>query len=238
MSQIELPKKDKLDCFRQSFKTGKNEDPLNVKTAIILGYLDVCRKPLKGLKQSLEDGCNESPKIVRDRFIKDHFIPAIDCLMNDMVDFDQWHRNMCTCIRCFYAKKGYESFTVGKAQKWINMSLKYIYFYSNERENFSKYLNKLHVPIDRVMANHIAVLIHELPGYERYTFKALGDSFDAEKANYCWSKIDDYDQYLDCQKRIRNKLVEGCHDAISGYHGRLLISRLLRTEVPDTIKFL
>ena len=40
--------KDK-DVFRKSLKTGRREKRLSIRTAVIAGYLDVCRRPLQGL---------------------------------------------------------------------------------------------------------------------------------------------------------------------------------------------
>jgi hypothetical protein len=41
--------------------------------------------------------------------------------------FDDWHRRACGRISAIYSECGYSSFYVGHAQKWINMTFKYIY---------------------------------------------------------------------------------------------------------------
>ena len=50
-------------------------------------------------------------------------------------------------------------------------------------------------------------MIHYLPkDIETRQFGILDASFDSQKANYCWSKIDDYDDYLKCQIKLREAL--------------------------------
>ena len=70
------------------------------------------------------------------------------------------------------------------------------------QEQLSKYIDVFHVPIDRYIANPIARNLHIAPpGY-------IGDNletFDADKINYVWSNIDNYDDYIRCQEKIREK---------------------------------
>ncbi len=42
-------------------------------------------------------------------------------------DFDEWHRKACARLATTYRDFGYSSFRVGHAQKWLNMTFKYIY---------------------------------------------------------------------------------------------------------------
>ena len=200
-----ISNKDK-DDFRKSLKTGRKERRLSVRTAIIAGYLDVCRKPLQGLNTIVFEKCGEKSIKIRENYIDREFLPAIEQLEKHVVDFDMWHKELCGSIYDYYNQKGYSEFFVGKAQKWVNMSLKYIWLYSEEKF-VDNYIQLFHVPIDRYVAKDIAKEIGFLPGYADRRFENLDSNFDSEKANYCWSKISDYEEYLNCQNRIREKLM-------------------------------
>ena len=45
-------------------------------------------------------------------------------------DFDDWHFNICCAIRKLYRENGV-ALTFGQAQKWANMTLKYLYMLEN-----------------------------------------------------------------------------------------------------------
>ena len=63
-----------------------------------------------------------------------------------------------------------------------------------------------HVPIDRYVANPIVnELGVNLPRYNGFQMPKHVP-FDAGKCNYSWSKINDYSDYLNCQKYIREAL--------------------------------
>src|ERR1035437_8287222 len=40
--------------------------------------------------------------------------------------FDDWHHKACNSLCSIYKKHGHDSFYIGQAQKWLNMSFKYI----------------------------------------------------------------------------------------------------------------
>ena len=81
-------------------------------------------------------------------------------LEDDISDFDGWHEETCDKLVEVYNDNGLEGvFTYGNAQKWVNMTLKYICLlngisgdYSKEfkeqTDKIMKYLSSFHVPID------------------------------------------------------------------------------------------
>jgi len=110
-------------------------------------------------------------------------------------EYNEWHRKLCDDIiqlskdypyfEDHLLKKdkfGY-SFYYGQAQKWVNMTLKYMIIMG--LLNFDEYKECLHVPIDRYIFREI------LDGKETYKGKA-------------WSRID-YDDYIEIQKIIDSK---------------------------------
>ncbi|SRR6266567_1258710 len=117
------------------------------------------------------------------------------CLSNlkekaEVVDqqiFDKWHKSTCDSLASVYTQHGYHKFYVGQAQKWINMSLKYIFAMGEGRvpgyENIYKFC---HIPIDNI-------LLQELEEYQAPTISCA------------WSRLDNYKEYFDFQLWIRKK---------------------------------
>lgn len=103
----------------------------------------------------------------------------------DMFDF--WHHGVCYSIRALYKNKGIE-FTYGQAQKWLNMTIKYLY--TLEVYSFENVFEYLHIPID------INIL------------KIARDSLGIEEPRTAWSTWDDYEnQYLHYQNLLRERIV-------------------------------
>lgn len=101
--------------------------------------------------------------------------------------FDNWHRQACEALAAVYQANGYAPFYVGQAQKWFNMSLKYIFTMGTQRiPGFDQLYACCHVPFDNI-------LIRQL---EKYDFPAQPTR---------WSRIKDYDLYLSYQQWIRNQ---------------------------------
>lgn len=201
----ERERKDFLSSVKMSIPTKKDINiGIDLETAFKCGYLDVSRAPLRGINGALQKKNPSSTSVkVRDKCIKEQIIPEVEKLLSSTEDYDAWHRNLCKTIFEYYEKNGYNSFTVGKAQKWVNMSIKYCCIYGYDyQEKLSRYLNKFHIPIDRYIANPIARELKITPPCYK---KDNLDTFDANKVNYVWSGKDDYDEYLECQKKIRNK---------------------------------
>ena len=180
---------------------------LSIEDAITSGYLDVCRRPLQGINNCLRTKGTTSTEM-RENIIIETIVPKIKELCEQKtINYDIWHRQLCDIIIKKYKESGYEEMTYGKAQKWINMSLKYVMLYTDDYNKILlKYKDSFHVPIDRIIGNRIAKLIKWLPTIGEKEYINLDDTFDTEKHNYAWSKINNYDNYLKCQKELREKL--------------------------------
>lgn len=97
-------------------------------------------------------------------------------------EFNSWHQS--SCCQLIRANDNYE-LTQGQAQKWINMSLKYLFVMGDERVSLiSTNYQYFHIPIDNVIMNKLAE--HGLAKFEEV-----------------WSKIADYDSYHNYQKMAR-----------------------------------
>ena len=109
-------------------------------------------------------------------------------VVNCQSEFDGWHRTACQRIIAFYDRYGYHRMHVGQAQKWINMTFKYIFVLGENRvPGFGDWYQYCHVPFDNILLKRLA---------DRYGFPKFGCS---------WSRIDDYDEYLSRQEWIRKR---------------------------------
>lgn len=196
--------------FVESIKTGKAqrnlilEQGMSWEEAFNYAYLDVSRTPLKGIGESL----NCSTEVARKECI-DKLVREKERLLKvtDQEQFDEIHKECCEMIDEHYKQHGYNEFYVGKAQKWINMALKYICIYwRGEEKDLEKIAEYCHVPLDRYIADPIVNKLNvDLPQYEGFKMPQKRP-FSAENSNYSWSKITDYREYLKCQCDIKNAL--------------------------------
>ena len=115
-------------------------------------------------------------------------------------DFDAWHRETSQNLIDIFTKYD-QTFTVGQAQKWINMSLKHLAI--ADAAITAPYYNFCHVPIDSYIIK--ALQSDLVPEEMRQIDTSFGQNPDKIPA---WSRIDDYDAYLQFQKDFRAKCGE------------------------------
>lgn len=128
---------------------------------------------------------------------------AIDKLKDGQKIYDTWHRKLLDSLIAVYKneslKEGYK-FTYGIAQKWVNMTMKYLYviyyfclmcgdedadFPSNYSDMIHKYTGDFHVPIDG------------------YILTAAEKELGVKCISTTWSRIETYDDYFAFQKAVR-----------------------------------
>jgi len=105
-------------------------------------------------------------------------------------EFDKWHESKCTSLITAFNVIANHKLYIGQAQKWLNMSLKYLFalgedFISGIRINYTFF----HIPIDNIIQDQL--IKHGIP-----------------KLECSWSRIDDYCTYLNYQKMVRNKFLD------------------------------
>lgn len=106
--------------------------------------------------------------------------------MKSQEEFDFWHYSVCTRIKNIYRKAGIQ-LTYGQVQKWLNMTIKYLYML--EAYTFEDIFGWLHVPLDN------------------YVFNIAGDELGVKRPKKAWSKWDDYrGEYFAYQKQLREKI--------------------------------
>jgi len=100
--------------------------------------------------------------------------------------FDAWHKKACESLISHFRKNHFH-FYVGQAQKWINMTLKYMFTLGEERVQGYVFVHPFcHAPLDKILMARL----------EAYEFPRLSSA---------WSRLDDYDEYLEKQNWIRRK---------------------------------
>ena len=120
-------------------------------------------------------------------------------------DYDKWHEDVCEEIQKEYknfindTKHGNDTLTVGQIQKWLNMTIKWLWMYNSCVKNIEYFkgiidhTKDLHIPLDSYILAYIK--------------KELGLGLEESSA---WSQISKYDDvYLKYQTEFKTKLTSG-----------------------------
>lgn len=170
MKKTKLTEKD-YNLFYKSMWYGNINDP--IESAIRSAYRDLCRTIHGFSKNEYRSQIYDTAKNILYSEIK----MLLNANIRNQNDFDKWHEDCCEKMIVVF---GEQTFYYGQAQKWINMSLKYISMF--EHKLIKRVYEYCHVPIDN------------------YILEALDYSFQV-----AWSRIDNYDEYLKFQQYFRNK---------------------------------
>lgn len=101
--------------------------------------------------------------------------------------FDAWHRETVDMLIAVSTEHKF-AVSVGQAQKWINMSIKYAIALGERRlPGFYSVYDVAHVALDNIV----------LKGLEERGMPPLG---------FAWSRLNDYGQYMDCQQWVRDSI--------------------------------
>lgn len=142
-------------------------------------------------KKRIEDICSK-------------LIESIESYPNHSGDFDAWHKSECTQIidqmNVPYNKKDFlkVGFTYGQAQKWVNMTLKYLWLLDMLPNGLSE--AELHVPVDSFILEALK---------ETQQFNTEGNRITGSGESYyyngeAWSAISDPENYKKLQDGIRD----------------------------------
>lgn len=182
---IEIEKGKKTDITQKEYTDfllflyfGKSNNYLN--NCIDRAYRDFNRTMHGFAKHKNKDVILKESKT----YLKESLIEIKnDNSMISQINFDVWHKSTCYRLINIFYKYEYQNFTIGQAQKWINMSLKYIFLHGEIRiDGFNRVYEYCHIPIDNIILNKL----------------------EYKKFNTSWSRINDYNIYIDFQKYIRD----------------------------------
>ena len=145
-------------------------------------YLDFCRT-IKFTPSSNEEERAQARTDV-DGFIESKFKAIADAGITSQEKYDKWHEEICEKIVERYEKVCGKQFCIGQAQKWVNMTVKYLYLIDGGC--IKPIIPFAHVPLDN------------------YVFAAAMEHLALSSDGLTpWSKIEKYNLYLDYQKGIR-----------------------------------
>ena len=141
---------------------------------------------LKQLKSASERAKNDSAEFLFSQ------IQKLSALASN---YKEWHKNTCEGLRKKYSKvclnENEPFFTYGNAQKWVNMTMKYLWLLGRLPEGLTA--KSLHVPID-------SFILEKLREENVDEIRRDGDTYKYKGKS--WSQLDDYDVYLDIQTKI------------------------------------
>lgn len=172
--------KDVLDFFKVIY-FGAITDPM--AAASDRAYRDLNRTiRFKKMPQEQRDLLRQS---VTELFKKE--IPTlVERGVDDQISYDSWHHRICREIRTYYRDAGIEFF-YGQAQKWLNMTMKYLYV--SGEYTFDGLFQYLHIPIDN------------------YVFSVAKKELGIPQPTTAWSRWDDYNrQYMAYQTALRSNI--------------------------------
>ena len=171
-------------------------------------YLDMNRT-LTFLKSGEEPEVAEEREQLRDQAIAEMFV----CFGTVEGAYDTWHKTVCDCIIGVYQthlKKRTKTgdvegcdMTYGQAQKWLNMTIKYIWLvcsvYGTSAtfryyESLMRREREFHVPLDRYIIDHVRTC-------HRESGKPLPEAIKKIKSE--WSRMTDYAAYLGYQDALK-----------------------------------
>lgn len=161
------------------------------KAAADRAYRDLCRT-IKFKDKDNKDKNNECRNSVNELIVE-----KIKNLSDaNQGAYDKFHFELCEKIIEEYRKRDVAELTYGQAQKWVNMTMKYLCVlsegnFTGEFEWLGRFYPYLHVPIDSIILDKIA--------------EARFPNINLDK-NLSWSKIDKYEFYLEIQKNLRISL--------------------------------
>jgi len=161
-------------------------------------YIDLCvRRAYLDVSRTLHGigtvrGFDELRKEVGDKIQKSVAQLLEDNPIADQSAFDLWHEQLCKSLMDLYAKRGYRAFTVGQAQKWVNMTLKYIICLGSvgvvPRIDRDRLFLVAHAPLDNLFLEAL---------------KERQKGYPDEGELRPWSRIKRYDIYLKFQEWLR-----------------------------------
>lgn len=164
------------------FGTEENKTVAAAKRA----YRDLCRT-IKFLNKDLE-----KRGIAYDNAIA--ALQYIETYINSDISFnremyDDFHKTLCNAIITLYKHDNVANLSYGQAQKWVNMTMKYLCVLMNVEENvwFKSVYNHIHIPIDSIVL--------------KQAFISFPNHFP-EQNKISWSNLD-RERYIDIQTKFR-----------------------------------
>lgn len=160
-----------------------------IKLSISRAYRDLNRT-IHGMK-NVEIEKSKNNYIALSDKVRNSALILLNTQFKNPSDFDLEHERQCHALIDVFNKL-YSSeklnLQTGQSQKWINMTLKYLYALGNDRHQLCLDNYKFfHIPIDNIIQEELR---------RKYSIAPLKSK---------WSRINSYQEYLAYQIKVRNK---------------------------------
>ena len=156
----------------------------------------------KGKRESARKAYDEALKVLKGKLE--------NCAFDN---YAEWHHSTCEDVCKKYKEQGLNCFTYGNAQKWVNMTMKYLYLFDSlGLKNRPIIIDEakakcLHVPVDSYIIESVWDKNVELPLIKEKLLKdRTKGKYNNEKVK-AWSKWED-NEYQIFQKSLRKALNE------------------------------
>ena len=123
--------------------------------------------------------------------------------------FDSRHKAACTELSSTYSSAGFTKFRVGQAQKWLNMALKYVFTFGEDRlPGYAGLFGLAHIPLDNIILDQLRRF-----GVPRLTTR--------------WSRLVEYEEYMGVQRWVRSTFLGSAPLAVEFHlwHNRSLYGK-------------
>ena len=161
----------------------KNDSDRTPNKAIEKAYADMSRRA-SGHKPEIKEVCV--------KWLNEEVFASTLSIHN----FDTWHKETCFALIEKFNSVNPKFGTVGRAQKVINMALKYFSCISSDYDNCLEFA---HMTLDGYTLAWYKSFV--MPWAKKHGHKDVSNLVE-------WSKINDYDYYMLIQTNIRNYLKE------------------------------
>lgn len=152
-------------------------EPNQFRAVSRLAYRDMCRT------LRLRDADALALRAAADAYLENEARGVLGSRVSK-AEFDSWHQAVCENLKQLYTRQ-HIRFTIGQAQKWVNMMFKYLFVL--DTEGIETLLPFLHVPVDSVI------------------MAAAKKRLQIAWPGSAWSVMDDYGLYYAFQQEIREK---------------------------------
>ena len=169
------------DQFEYLLQLYFGSDPDRLSSCVARAYRDFNRT-LRGLVELPEHDVlrDKASRMVR------RFVAGLANRRVDQSQFDQLHMVACVDLCLTYSAGGFDKFCVGQAQKWLNMAVKYVFVFGEDRlPGYAGVFEMAHVPIDNIILDKLCANGLRRPATP-------------------WSKMADYAEYMHIQHSVRS----------------------------------
>lgn len=162
-------------------------------------YRDWCRT-LHGLDKARNKALHARASVVVRSFLTS--LAEAGGAGSDQAAFDDRHRAASTELCSTYSAAGFAEFRVGQAQKWLNMALKYVFVFGEDRlRGYARLFELAHIPLDKIILNRLHLHGHCVP--------RLATS---------WSRVSSYEEYMGIQRWVRSAFPDSAPLAVEFAH--------------------